>query len=64
MTGQAILMKELDGLPPEYLGEVTDFIAWLKHRKLQQIPVTMLLSENILARDWDTPEEDKAWAGL
>jgi hypothetical protein len=64
MTGQAVLMKELDGLPPEYLGEVTDFVAWLKHRKLPQIPETMLLSEDILAEDWDTPGEDKAWAGL
>jgi hypothetical protein len=64
MTGQAVLMKELDGLPPEYLGEVTDFVAWLKHRKLPQKLETMLLSEDILAKDWDTPDEDKAWAGL
>jgi hypothetical protein len=64
MTGQAVLMKELDGLPPEYLSEVTDFVAWLKHRKLQQIPATMLLSEDALAKDWDTPDEDKAWASL
>jgi hypothetical protein len=64
MTGQAVLMEELAGLPPEYLGEVTDFVAWLKHRKLQQIPATMLLSEDVLAKDWDTPDEDKAWTGL
>ena len=64
MTGRAVLMKELENLPPEYLGEVVDFVAWLKYRKLQQIPETMLLSEAALAKDWDTPEEDEAWAGL
>ena len=25
---------------------------------------TMLLSEDILRRDWDSPEEDEAWAHL
>ena len=64
MPGRAALMSELDTLPPEYLGEVIDFIAWLKHRKMKQIPETMLLSEAALAKDWDTPEEDEAWADL
>jgi hypothetical protein len=64
MTGHTALMSELDGLPPEYLGEVTDFIAWLKHRKLQKITETMTLSEAVLAKEWDKPEEEKAWASL
>ena len=64
MTGHAVLMRELETLPSVYLEEVIDFIAWLKHRKLKQIPETMLLSEAALAKDWDTPEEDEAWAGL
>ena len=25
---------------------------------------TMLLSEAALSKDWDTPEEDEAWASL
>jgi len=64
MTGRAVLMKELESLPHECLGEVTDFVAWLKHRRLQQAPETMLLSQAALAKDWDTLEEDKAWADL
>jgi hypothetical protein len=24
----------------------------------------MLASENVLSRDWETPEEDEAWAHL
>jgi len=39
-------------------------VAWIKQRKLFQIPETMLLSEITLSKDWDTPEEDKAWASL
>ena len=64
MTGRAVLIKELESLPPEYLGEVIDFVAWLKYRKIQQIPETMVLSEAALVKDWDTPEEDEAWASL
>lgn len=25
---------------------------------------TMIASESVLAKDWDTPEEDEAWADL
>ena len=37
--------------------------------RLEQTPgrgawVTMLASESVLAKDWDTPEEDAAWAHL
>jgi hypothetical protein len=35
-----------------------------KTPKLSQIPETMLLSEIALPKDWDTPEEDEAWANL
>ena len=57
-------MKELETLPQEYMGEVVEFVTWIKHRKLRQIPETMLLSEASLAKDWNTPEEDSAWADL
>jgi adenylate kinase family enzyme len=36
---------------------VNDFVALA-------YPQTMLLSEPVLSRDWDTPEEDEAWADL
>ena len=64
MTGRAALMRELDSLPQEYFSEVANFIAWLKERKLRQVPETMLLSEQALAEEWDTPEEDEAWVNL
>jgi hypothetical protein len=46
------------------IEEVVDFVAWVKHRKLSTMPETMLLSEAALSKDWDTPEEDEAWANL
>jgi hypothetical protein len=64
MTDRAVLLQEIDTLPSDYVSEVRDFIAWLKHRKFSRIPETMLLSEAVLAKDWNTPEEDEAWANL
>ena len=64
MTNRAVLEQELETLPAACLGEVIDFVAWIKQRKLAQIPETMLLSEVALLKDWDTPEEDEAWANL
>ena len=64
MTNQAVLMKEIESLPPFCLGEVLDFVAWIIQRKLSQIPETMLMSEASLAKDWNTREEDEAWATL
>ena len=64
MTQQAVLMKEIETLPSFCLGEVIDFVAWIKQRKLSQTTETMLMSEASLAKDWNTQEEDKAWASL
>ncbi|MDR3020804.1 MAG: hypothetical protein LBU66_07875 [Treponema sp.] len=64
MTSRAVLMQEIEALPANCVGEIVDFVAWIKHRKLLQIPETMLLSESALSKDWNTPEEDEAWASL
>jgi hypothetical protein len=64
MTEHAVLLQEIETLPAACVGEVVDFVAWLKQRKLSRIPETMLLSEAALAKEWNTPEEDEAWANL
>ena len=69
MTNRAILMQEIEKLPPTCINEVIDFVVWIKQRKLSgkqlpQIPETMLMSEASLSKDWNTPEEDEAWACL
>jgi hypothetical protein len=64
MTNRAVLLQEIEKLPANCIGEVVNFVEWIKHRKLSQIPETMLLSETALSKDWNTPEEDEAWASL
>jgi len=64
MTNRAVLQKEIETLPAAILDDVIDFVAWIKQRKLSQIPETMLLGEAVLSKDWDTPEEDEAWDSL
>jgi len=64
MTNRAVLLQEIETLPAACLSEVIDFVAWIKQRKLSHIPETMLLSEAVLSKEWDTPEEDEAWTSL
>ena len=64
MINHAVLLKEIESLPAACLDEVIDFVTWIKQRKLSHIPETMLLSDAVLSKDWDTPEEDEAWVNL
>ena len=64
MTNRMVLQHEIETLPTSCLGEVIDFVTWIKQRKVSQISETMLLSEAVLSKDWDTPEEDEAWENL
>jgi len=58
------LLNEIETLPSECFQELMDFVSYLKHKHLKNIPETMILSEKSLAKDWDTPEEDETWANL
>ena len=64
MTNTAVLLRKIETLLADCVGEVVDFVEWIKYRKLSQMPETMLLSETSLSKDWNTPEEDEAWASL
>ena len=68
------ITKSLQRLPSEKLPEVYDFVSFLLERE-DMLPAlreeedvyvtdTMLASESVLRRDWDSPEEDEAWAHL
>ena len=58
--------------PPEKLVVVYDFVSYLIERMTEQnlfdtpseALQTMIASEAVLARDWNLPEEDLAWADL
>ena len=58
------VIREIESLPTEFYFEIIAFVDYLKYRRLNNIPETMLLSEKSLAESWDTPEEDMAWADL
>ena len=58
------IINEIETLPLECFQEIMDFVGYLKLKQLKNIPETMILSEKSLSKDWDTPEEDEAWANL
>jgi hypothetical protein len=64
MPNKDVLLHEIDTLLPEYLGEILDFVEYIKQKQLKKIPETMFLSEASLSGEWDTPEEDEAWRNL
>lgn len=63
--------ERLRRLPPDKLTVVYDFVSYLLERDLTDLladdpdaRATLFASEAVLRRDWDTPEEDIAWAHL
>ncbi|MDR2648538.1 MAG: hypothetical protein LBB94_02315 [Clostridiales bacterium] len=58
------LIREIESLPKEFYADILYFVGYLKLKRLKNTPETMLLSEKSLAKDWDTPEENEAWADL
>jgi hypothetical protein len=58
------VFNEIETLPTEHFQKVLDFVGYLKSKYLKKTTETMLLSEFSLAKDWDTAEEDEAWANL
>jgi hypothetical protein len=63
-TIRETLLQEVSGLSSAYDFEVLNFIKSLKANRQSTVPETMLLSESALSKDWDTQEEDNAWASL
>lgn len=61
------ISEELEILPDNMIKEIDKFIDQLKSKEkpptLEASQLT-LASESALAKDWNLPEEDKAWQGL
>jgi hypothetical protein len=57
--------EQLRELPPNKLPAEFDFVSRIAHSDddITALDV-MLAAEDVLRRDWDTPEEDAAWAHL
>ena len=64
MSTRELIQQELDGLREALQREVYDFARFLRSKSDSDSFEGLLASEAVLARDWETPEEDAAWANL
>lgn len=64
MTAREAVLREVEGLADESLDEVLEYIKRLKLARAIQRSETALASEQALARDWLSSEEDEAWRDL
>lgn len=64
MSTVELVDKELAELPEPLQREVYDFARFLRVRQQDERFDGLLLSESAVAKDWNTPEEDAAWASL
>jgi hypothetical protein len=59
------LLQEINQTPTPILKEVLDFLLFVRSKEMQREELKIsLLSEPIIAEEWLTPEEDKAWQQL
>jgi hypothetical protein len=63
MNTKELITKEIENLPEALQREVYDFARFLREKSEDGIN-GLLLSESALSKEWDTPEEDAAWANL
>ncbi|MBF0319248.1 MAG: DUF2281 domain-containing protein [Nitrospirae bacterium] len=61
-VAKELITRELEQVPEAYIGEILDFIRFLK-AKNGSIAIA-LASESSLGKDWLRPEEDDAWRSL
>lgn len=72
MITVAQINEQLHFLPPKKLAVVYDFVTYLRDRRPanpliepeSEVMQVLFASEEVLARDWNLPEEDAAWADL
>jgi hypothetical protein len=64
MSTRELIERELDVLPEPLQREVYDFARFPRLKADNESFNGLLASEAVLARDWNTPEEDAAWANL
>ena len=64
MSTNELLHKEIDKTAEAVLREVYHYLRFLKQQAQEERFDGLALSESVLSRDWNTPEEDAAWANL
>ena len=69
---QSITVEEIDSklqtLSEDKLAAVYHFVSYLADQDLNMSDISAkeltFAAESLIMRDWDTPEEDEAWADL
>ena len=64
MSTKELILQEIEEAPEEFSFEVLEIIRALKHIKNLDANEPALLSQEALAKDWLSPEEDEAWKDL
>ena len=64
MNARQLIDKEVASLPEDLQQRVYDFVVRLKQHARDESFNSAELSGSILARDWNSPEEDAAWSNL
>ncbi|MDB6024163.1 MAG: hypothetical protein JWM68_386 [Verrucomicrobiales bacterium] len=64
MSTRELIEQEVAKLPEALQREVYDFARFVRFKNEEEHFNGLLLSESALAKDWDRPEEDAAWASL
>jgi len=63
MGTRELITRELDRMPEQDLYKLLAFLRSLKDAHAETA-MPALAAESSLAKDWQTPEEDAAWANL
>jgi hypothetical protein len=64
MPNLASVIHEVESVPEPLLGEVMDFIAFVKARSIREGLYAAIASESSLKKDWLCAEEEEAWGDL
>ncbi|ODS32382.1 MAG: hypothetical protein SCARUB_02493 [Candidatus Scalindua rubra] len=64
MSKKELLLSEIEQVPEPFLGELLDFVHFLKTKKINDRMDITVASESSLKKDWLKPEEDEAWQVL
>jgi hypothetical protein len=64
MSTRELIDKEVANLSEDLQRKVYYFAVQLRKNGQQEEFNGAALSESVLARDWNSPEEDAAWANL
>ena len=60
MTSRAVLLQEIDRLPPKYLSEVFDFVGYLR-QKAESQNYDEIADYQAMAADTEREQEAREW---